>query len=32
MTQLLMGNAHKIIPINEDPQRKYKLNMALGTG
>ena len=22
----LMGNAHTIIPINEDPQRKYKLN------
>ena len=26
-----MSNAHKIIPINEDGQRKSKLNMAFGT-
>ena len=30
MTQLLIGNAHKVVPINED--RRRKLNMTSGAG
>ena len=29
---LLMGDAHKVVPISEIQRRKYKLNMTSGGG